>query len=440
MTDDLLSVTWSNATDWLIAGVVAMTVVSGDFAVGSFAVQELGAVRVWGTVFLLLAAVWKGRPDRATLTESGWVLAPLVAFFGYLALRASVDGSAPAARTYLVDSAIVILDAFLIWWLLAGRSMVLRLCWCIVAGGGLLFLLGLLQIGYTNNPMSGWSPVGTKVGLYRVWGLSAVAGLVLMGFGQRSRLQWAAWAIGISALVYAILATQSRIAVVAVVVTAAWIAVGLAVRRRYVPLLLVVGGLVLVLGIFAGIGGRDVLSRFHQESYRLAPGQQAPQRALTQPSAQAPGGAPQAGAQAPVRRGYARGFKYLDLRILMAEEALRLFLRNPVWGNGPAGYAVVDPDIEASGFVYTYPHNVLLEALTVGGAVGGGLLVLAVLLPLVPVFRGIAEDERALALSAYLPFALLASLVSGDFYDFRLYWYVALLVPVVAQGMMRRKG
>ena len=58
-------------------------------------------------------------------------------------------------------------------------------------------------------------------------------------------------------------------------------------------------------------------------------------------------------------------------------------------------------------------------------------MLLAILAPLVPALRHGALDDRVLALSGYLPFALAASMVSGDLYDFRLYWVVALLVPLI---------
>jgi len=77
---------------------------------------------------------------------------------------------------------------------------------------------------------------------------------------------------------------------------------------------------------------------------------------------------------------------------------------------------------------YSYPHNVLLEQLAAGGIVGFTLLMLSVVAAAVVAGRAIHDDRNLVFFAACLAFLLATSLFAGNYYDFRIFWIVAILV------------
>jgi hypothetical protein len=75
---------------------------------------------------------------------------------------------------------------------------------------------------------------------------------------------------------------------------------------------------------------------------------------------------------------------------------------------------------------YNYPHNVVVELLYNAGIIGLGLLIVALVFSVAGFFRFIGREPALLALGGFGIFIFLSSLAAGDFYDFRLFWFVAL--------------
>lgn len=391
------------ADPWVpvVSGLIAFTLLSGLASLGRFlpfVPAGWGEIRLWGTTLLVLLAAWQAWRERPPLGEAGWVLLPLGALAAFVVLRSVPQWPGPLAQRYVAHGILLACQAAAIWVLCRDRRMVLGvLAWSILAGV-LLFFAGVLGLGQRGYMNTAWEPFSTSVTLYRLAGLGAAAAFTIVLSRQRAVYgPWlAGWVLVSGALVFASFSSLGRIVPFALGGALAWIAVGLSARRRYrlaVAAFLVVAMAAAV--FFATPAGKVFTNRYkvlssQEERFRSSVG-----------------------------------------RVVLFTEALRVFKTRPLVGVGPEGFRVVEtvrqrPDY---GFEYRYPHNVVLELLALDGAIGGALLVVALLAPLVPVLRASAASDAALVLAAYLPFALIASLVSGDLYDIRLYWLVALLAP-----------
>jgi hypothetical protein len=116
-------------------------------------------------------------------------------------------------------------------------------------------------------------------------------------------------------------------------------------------------------------------------------------------------------------------------RLQMAQVAINQFLQHKLFGAGPGSYRFISLGSGSGKIeVYTYPHNIVLETASVMGLSGIVLFVLAVCAGLVVVVRKLFVNKYALFWLGYISFFTVTALFSGDFYDFRIYWFVVLLV------------
>ena len=403
----------------LVSGSIAVTVLSGQASIERFLPflpPGWGEIRVWGTTFLVLLTIYAWPRQRPRLDDAGWTVVPLIALAAFMGARSLPQLPSGAARTYVVNAGLLAAQGVTIWVLARDERTVKAILWWFVLVTLVLFIAGAWGVGQHEFVRRGWAPFGTSTSLYRLMGLglAAVLAISLSSRSSPGIPGWVAWAMATCAFAYAALATLGRVVPLALLGLLVWVSLGLAARSRY----RVSVALIALVGITAAIAwvtmSGDFKMRYSRINLEFATGGQV---------ANAPSHTPE-----------------FTGRLRLFSEALRIFKEHPVIGAGPEGYLVPDPRPTANqGHApYRYPHNVVLEFLALGGAWGGGLVVLAILAPLVPALRAAARSDAAVALGGYLPFALVASMVSGDVYDFRLYWVVALLIPLVRRQPVDR--
>jgi O-antigen ligase len=125
----------------------------------------------------------------------------------------------------------------------------------------------------------------------------------------------------------------------------------------------------------------------------------------------------------------------------MIIEAIRIIQHNPIWGAGPNAFQLKKSKsyLKDETPYYSYPHNVVLEIFVLGGAIMGSALLLSIMCPFVPTLREILHNDQVLALSTSMIVFLVESMVGGDLYDFRLFWYAAILLPVYKINEQNKK-
>lgn len=411
----------SDLIDKTVAALIVVTIGSGAITLDRlipWVPDGLWQVRTMGTLALLAVAASQFRRGLPPLGEAPWVLVPLIALCIYVAARAIPDLPGDRALEYLQHSALLVLQAGLLWWFVRSGEMATRVLAWLVALGLFLFLLALFGVGEPDKFGEGWGPIGSPTTFYRLEGIAAAAVLAMSGWVDRLP-RWRALRVVLAGmLVYGALASVARVVPIALGFAVTWVGLGLAVKRNYRGVLVLVVSLMVVGAVFAGTGANLLQHRY---SYGLA------YQRKERPKDIKPN-------EDKKKRRRERQEVVSDRtdRLTMVYIALLLLREHPIVGAGPDAFVLQRRRaFPGDSNYYDYPHNILLEMLSMGGAIGGGLLMLAVAGSLVPALRAAGRNPYAMALGAYLPFAVVASMLSGDIYDFRLFWYVALLVPLV---------
>lgn len=375
-------------------GLIAVTVLSGDITVARFLPGMHGPftqIRIWGTLLLLVVMLVRRQKPAFGEAVTGWATWTLAAFCAYVILRALPQLGSARADEYILDMAVMLADVSVILALGRRRAVMQAVLWWIVVAAAVLFLLGLAGVGRPEIFGWGWSPIGSPTTLYRIEAFGAAAAMALATERSHKPAGTIAWMLVGGAFLYGALASLARIVPVALAISLPVLVVGLAARRQYRPAMATIGVTLAVLVIFETLGGAATLGRRVDELSREGIG-----------------------------------------RLQLFKQGWQVFQEHPVWGGGPDGFAVSKPPAyEGDSDTYLYPHNIVVEALAFGGIVGTTLLLVTLFASMVPVVRAAAAQTGALALGAYLPFALTGSLVSGDLYDARLYWYAALIVALL---------
>ena len=113
-------------------------------------------------------------------------------------------------------------------------------------------------------------------------------------------------------------------------------------------------------------------------------------------------------------------------RLVFAAEALAGFWLHPFLGNGLATFELWMPSPDTGApQVYRYPHNLLLEVAFEGGTIGFAILVLALGLVIRACWQAGQKEAIGPYVLGFLVFIFASALVSGDFYDSRLFWLTA---------------
>jgi len=116
-------------------------------------------------------------------------------------------------------------------------------------------------------------------------------------------------------------------------------------------------------------------------------------------------------------------------RLRMWLEAYKLFQINKWFGVGVGNYEHTDlGDSPSSVDNYRYPHNIIWDLLATMGYAGLLLFGMALFVLLVLVQQQLHSAPALLFVKGYLLFFLLTAMFAGDFFDFRVFWFVALAV------------
>jgi O-antigen ligase len=111
-------------------------------------------------------------------------------------------------------------------------------------------------------------------------------------------------------------------------------------------------------------------------------------------------------------------------RLMRFSEALEMFGRSPILGEGVGSFPVSFSSVDAR----DYPHNIFLELLSELGLVGLVMFLCLFLLPIYRFFKINNNNRLLLALMAGLLFSFLNSLVSGDVNDNRiLFTFISII-------------
>lgn len=115
--------------------------------------------------------------------------------------------------------------------------------------------------------------------------------------------------------------------------------------------------------------------------------------------------------------------RYSSGREELLQIAWEMFQERPVFGYGLGSFA------SFAGGNFTYPHNLFLQVLAESGVVGMVLLGLLVLVSVRAAMLRRSHADSAFA-AAGCTLVLVASMFSGDYYDSRAYWVLALLLAL----------
>ena len=112
-------------------------------------------------------------------------------------------------------------------------------------------------------------------------------------------------------------------------------------------------------------------------------------------------------------------------RLLLFGFAIDLFASSPFIGTGTGGYPALSPAALGHFEANAYPHNAILQVAAEYGLLGVSILVALIFLALT---RRLPERSWALGVRLLFVFYLLNAMVSGDVFDDRVTWGLAMLV------------
>jgi len=120
---------------------------------------------------------------------------------------------------------------------------------------------------------------------------------------------------------------------------------------------------------------------------------------------------------------------YASSRDLIAEQALEMFLIQPIRGVGLDGFFALQ-----SGTAFSYPHSLLL-----GSASEGGVIAVLLLIAAVAVLFVSSKSMRPMPATTLMAlcagaFLLISSMFSGDFYDSRLMWFFLIWAAIASKN------
>jgi len=115
-------------------------------------------------------------------------------------------------------------------------------------------------------------------------------------------------------------------------------------------------------------------------------------------------------------------------RLRMWLEAYELLKNNKWFGVGIGNFIFAELNYYAPGGIdnYHYPHNIILDLLASMGIVGFLLFGLALFVLLVLVRQQMHLVPDLLFVKGYLLFILITAMFAGDYFDFRIFWLIAL--------------
>lgn len=440
--------------DFLGAAFFAVAAISGKLAatklLGSVFPSWLLEVRLWTTIAaacLLLPFASSIRWNRS----NAYMLGSIFVLAAYLILRAPF-GANDLTALKVVDLIYLVILCYLMLIVASDAARTMICGATILISSGILFVLALTGIG-TNPELNGmgWAAIGGPLTFYRLEFLSFSCTLWMV---LHSKCRPAVGCILLGVFLFATLASLSKAAYGASIIVLLVLSAGLIAQRNWRPLAILV-----MTSFFVFVGWHAFLSsNFYARTKTAFTSQQAePTKenfAEIEKRYQLPSSSNNVDEQPNKDNFLAPGFSFLTEfrwcvlndqhgnekpkvtchKKTMIDRTQRLFflfkaLEAPtLLGHGIANFCVLSLNPNAGYRLeqYNYPHDVIVELLYDGGIIGLGLLIVALMFSVAGFFRFVRRDPALLALGGYGLFIFLSSLAGGDFYDFRLFWLVAL--------------
>lgn len=446
-----------------ISGKLAATKLLGDVFP-----SWLLEIRLWATI----AAAGLLLPLASSIRWNRWnayTFGSIFILVAYLILRAPF-GATDLTALKVVDLIYLVILCYLML-IVASDAARLAICGAtILIASGVLFVLALTGVA-TNPGLNGmgWAAIGGPLTFYRLefLGFSCALWVIL-----RNKYYPAVGIILLGIFLFATLASLSKAAYGGTIIVLLVLAAGLIAQRNWRPLATLV---IISFLVFAG-WHTFLASNFYTRTNAAFSSQQpAPTEedfAKIEKRYQFSSSSDEAGADqisgstetwgkatSDKRRlsknnFLAPGFSFLTEfrwcvldnpkgteqatvtchKKTIMDRTQRLFflfkaLEAPtLFGHGIANFRVLalNPGEGYRLEQYNYPHNVVVELLYNAGIIGLGLLIVALVFSVAGFFRFIGREPALLALGGFGIFIFLSSLAAGDFYDFRLFWFVAL--------------
>ncbi|WP_027519047.1 O-antigen ligase [Bradyrhizobium sp. WSM1417] len=453
--------------DLLGAFAFAVAAISGKLSATRFMGEVfppwLLEVRLWTTIVAVILLL----PFARLIDWNRWNSFSFCGVFVlivYLILRAPF-GAADLTARKVVDLIYLIILCYLAV-IVASDAARYKICGAtVLIVSGALFLLALT--GVAANPELnglGWAAVGGPLTFYRLefLGFSCALWMILH---NKCHLAFGSMLLGV--FLFATLASLSKAAYGAAAIAILVLTAGLIAQRNWRTLTMLV-----TISIFVFLGWHEFLaSKFYmrantafasqqtaptesdlaqiEKRYQLVVPSNKTKSALHEPGITESEKGAAAGHFLAPGFSFSTEFRWCVLddqnggekaRVTCHERTLidqsqRLFflfkaLEQPtLFGHGIANFRVLalNPGAGYRLEQYNYPHNIILELLYDSGIVGVGLLVVALVFALAGFFRFVGREPALLAIGGFGLFMFISALAGGDFYDFRLFWLVALM-------------
>lgn len=422
---------------------------------------------VFSAIFIITLVLIKGVENRKPSAQAILYLSCLGLLHISLILNAYFLGNAQVQAGYRLDG-IIVLASFILAIFLFRSPMDLRILAHIAeATGIMLFTLAIAGFGNPELNGLGWAPIGGPITFYRIEFLAFCSALYL--FATASTRVGKVFHLAVSTLaLFATFMSLSKAPLVGATVVIAYFTFWLFSKRKYERL-----GFIYVVTIVSGtafyiFGGAIIQARIEALDLAKPPSStiaKPPTSTIAKPitlaelievkkiymgdvkfeslskSQQARiialdivlgGGAPD------YRTDLPAFIRHADRMVVMYDPAYRLHLfvhavnmfRMHKWfGGGIGNYNYYGINMYSTQFEeYKYPHNILLEILFTNGLVGLAFFAITLLIAASLMQRVLFRHDAAIFYIGYVIFVFVTSLFSGDIYDFRLFWFVALVL------------
>lgn len=451
-------------------GALAAAFLGGKYSFSRFFDETITSVwlelRLWFSI-AALAGLWLqqtmgGAPPFRPSAQLKWLLAGVVIFSAAFFFHVLVFATPEVELYYLADAFYLALHAVLFAHTFRTREHVLIFIY-VVEAIAIVFVV-LVLYGFRNVVIDGlgWAPFGSPITFYRLQFLACCGALYALAISNRPSVRLLHLLIGAIAL-FATYSSLARAALLSSVLTAVYMVMIFIVVGRPKTAALVGGFFVAVTAVFfaqsSELAGR--LSEFRVSSF--SPGsahamQSAPSAAVT-PETSAGNmqqittermvaeSQPSRSHETPLlekkRSDLDDEDEYLmrsnrlmlkddTYRIRLFLQAWKLFQEHKLLGAGFGTYEVQARNYAGDALVtYRHPHNVILEVLYATGAAGGALFCFALAAGLVVLHQAIRIDANWAFLAAYALSVLLSSMGMGDIYDFRGFFFIAIMIACV---------
>jgi hypothetical protein len=461
---------------WIAAGLLSISILSGQFTLARLLPglpENLTRIRLLATLIAVIV-LWPEIRRNARQCLSAPVLA-LLAFCAYMLVRGLFDFGATGA-TKALDILFLVVQAGLI--AVAGSLADVRRA---TAVSIILIALTLLlmeckgQLGFlTGQPNQfgfGWNSLVGAISFNRVQfaGFCLVLALLTLSSDRPAKVRIVGMALA-TLMLFGVWGTLQKAALVASILVIAAMAAACLVRHewRFFWGLAIIASSAAVLTTL--VFGSHVSGRL-QHSFKLSGGPSALQDERLQV---ADAGAAKAAQKSELVQSdadlvtlpvtneagqailkirycyfksatlverkpgtpvlcYERSITDSTGRVSLAVEAIRGFVAKPIFGNGLGTFRVlfIHPEVGTPD-LYLYPHDLPLEIAFEGGAVGLGLLLVALIVGAWFAFQSAAPIGIQIPLLGFAGFMAVSVLFSGDVYDSRLLWHT-----LVALGLWK---